>query len=445
MAPPKDRSLEVIILAGRGLSAAVPAGGRRKVQITLVSAKDPLGEAFGAKVSPWTAAGQGRALRFGISGLKCSFPLSGRRGAPSLAADPRFAESAEVCVRLFASQVSTKNSVIRTAAEILPTSVMDWASQEVDEATAQVEAEVKVPLANILSGRVGHAADRALGGWVPLRNCLDEYDGPLMGKEEIPPALWMQMYVLPDHEALVPKLQAQLNEETARQPKPAAAASQQAPARPAPKPKAAGAAAAASAPRWGPAPVQEGPTAQTVDDLIDVTLEDSHEQRPVNLLDDLDSLIDANNCTVGGLPTVAQSLPHLGSAPVACGESSSPMGLPVASGFGFMNGGYSAPQPVAAVPVLTPATAPASSGSSAFGFIAGSNQGAKLDLAALYASSEPPKASPDKASMANYSALNMMNFDMKTESAAAPKAAGPAPAPGSLESLEQSILADLKF
>lgn len=412
-----DRSLEVLVLAGRGLSSAVPFGGRRKVQITLVSSKDPHGEAFGAKVSPWTEAARGRALRFGMygDGLKCSFPI-GRRGGPtSLLADPNFADTAELRVRLLASQVSTKNSMFKTAAALLPTAVMDYASQEIDETSAKVEAEVKVPLANILSGRVGHAADRALGGWVPLRSCLDEDESPLVGKDEIPPALWMQMYVLPDHEALVSQLQAQLVAEVDRQPK--LPAPQQAPARPVPKAKPAGAAAA----RWGPGQQGAG-TAQTqvVDDLIDVNLTDSHDQPAPNLLDDLNlmSLCEPSSASGGGLPTVG---------------GSSPLGLPVASGFGFSPGGaqgYAASQP---------AMAPtASGGSSAFGFIA--SEGAQLDLAALYASSEPPKAKPQQASTSNYYQLHL---DMKSDTAARPKAASAAES--SFASLESSILADLKL
>jgi len=422
------------VLAGRGLSGSVPAGGRRKVQITLVSTKDPLGEAFGAKVSPWTETRQGRAIRFGQSGLKCSFKLSGRgASAIALTSDPRFADTAHLRVRLLASAVSTKNSVWGTAASILPTSVMDFASTEVDEATAQLEAEVKVPLTNILSGRFGHAADRALGGWVPLRSCLEEDDGPLNSKDEIPPALWMQMYVLPDHDALVPKLLAQLDTQIQLIP-----AAVQAPSRDPPGKSSlllhaalgsAGGAAPSSAPaRWGGAGQKSAPAANTqvVDNLIDITLDDSRAQpKQQNLLDDyLGSLLDSNDS--GLQPAMMQSIDF--------GEPS-PQSLPVASGFGFVQGtghGYAAAQPS-----MLP-TASAATGSSAFGFIAGSSQGAQLDLASLYASSEPPKATP-VSSADNYSALYAFT-DLKPEPAPKKAAAG-----GSLESLEASILADLKF
>lgn len=441
----KDRSLEVVILAGRGLSSAVPIGGRRKVQITLPSSKDPGGEAFGAKVSPWTeVVGSGKELRFGASGLRCSFPISGRRGAPSLTADPHFADTAVLRIRLLASQISVQSAAARTAEIFLPKAVMDFASQEIDEATAQLEAEVKVPLANILSGRVGHAADRALGGWVPLRSCLDEEDG-LPAEDDLPPALWMQMYVLPDHEAMLPKLQAQLNEENSRQPKSAAAPAQQPHARTAPQARtsagpqqaAGGQTAQASAPpRWGPPKGAAAPT-QTVNDLIDVTLDDPQESP--NLLDDLIDTGDAGLGGLGGLTFVDQDLPHIGTAPASAGN------LPVASGFSFVNNspaGYSAPEPAPAPQpdFLAPSPALPAGGPSAFGFIAasgasaGNAQGAKLDLAALYASSEPPKANSLQASSAKFAELASMTDPVAKQ-----------PAGSEFASLEQSMLADLKL
>lgn len=424
---PGDRSLEVIVLAGRGLSPKVPTGSRRKVQLTLFSNRDPDGEAFGAKVSPWTEAiGRERALRFGASGLKCSFPLNGRRGAPSITSDPRFAESAHLRVRLFASSVSSKNSVIQTAAALLPTSVMEFASQEVDEATAQLEAEVSVPLTNIVSGRVGHAADRALGGWVPLHCCLDD-DGELLirqPQDDLPISLWMQMYVLPDHAAMVPKLHAQLLEETSRQPQMAAApAAAQALPKASGQPKAGGYAQTANPPAvWGPSSAGKKSGAQTVEDLIDVTLEDSHE--PVNLLDDIGSLnlLDGSD-NRESLPTVQQGLPCVSASstlPTTSGFSfvnqQAPQStLPVASGFGFVN---QQPQFTPQLPAQ-----PAQTGTSAFGFIAGGSgpaSPATLDLAALYANSEPVKSQPQgpmHPSDSKFSALvnfSSINGDQKT-------------------------------
>jgi hypothetical protein len=147
--------------------------------------------------------------------------------------------------------------------------------------------------------------------------------------------------------------------------------------------------------------------------LIDVTLEDSVEPPKVGILGDFGSLLDG--------PTSSSS-------------------LPVASGFGFVQGagqGYAS-----SLPSMAPA--PASGGTSAFGFIAGSSDGgAKLDLAALYASSEPPKAPSSAANYSAFSNLSDINFSAKPEPAM-PKAP-PKAAEGSLESLEASILADLKF
>jgi len=199
-----------VVLAARGLACG--AEGRRKVQLTLVSSRDPAGEAFGAKVSPWTEGHCG-GLRFGHSGLRCSFPLGAGRGAPSVAADVRFADSAKLRVRLLASAVPSQNSVLKAAAKFLPTSLTDGVSTELDEATAEVEGEALIPLTNLLSGRHGFAADRALGGWVPLQRA-----GGDALSDEIPLSLWMQTYVVPDHSESLQRLRAHLEEELARAP-----------------------------------------------------------------------------------------------------------------------------------------------------------------------------------------------------------------------------------
>ncbi|CAK0901927.1 unnamed protein product, partial [Prorocentrum cordatum] len=204
----QDRRLEVVVLAVRGLGdgRAAPVDGRRKVHLTLVHASDPEGGAFGAKVSPWTAA-VGGAVRFGTAGLRCTFPMGA--GAPALASDVRFLEGAQLRVRLLASKVPTGSALMGTAAKWMP-SLTQEVTAELDEATSHPEAEAFIPLANILSGR-GFAADRALGGWVPLerarRHAAAAADAT--GLEE-PLSVWMQMYALPDHEAWLPDLQAQL-------------------------------------------------------------------------------------------------------------------------------------------------------------------------------------------------------------------------------------------
>jgi hypothetical protein len=313
---------------------------------------------------------------------------------------------------------------------------MDFASQEVDEATARLEAEVCVPLTNILSGRVGHAADRALGGWVPLRSCLEDDDvGPLQTQDEIPPALWMQMYVLPDHADMVPKLEAQLNEVIARQPKctqPAAAPQERAPAAQQVESKSAGYAQTSIPPRWGPGVTgKAAPQTQAMEDLIDVTLDDPHEcqtHEPVSLLDSLAglNLLDSDS-TPAGLPVVEQGLPRIGTD------------LPAVSSFGFINQQEALVQQLSAQPPVQ-----AGAGTSAFGFIAGASEAPKLDLAALYASSEAVKAAPIQPNPAKFSAfVNLTDAAMPASKTSAPSSKGAEP--GSLESLEQSILADLKL
>ena len=63
-------------------------------------------------MSPWTEitdSQQGQLLRFGSSGLRCSFPLGLGRGAPDVVNDVRFPETAHLCVRLLVSTSSVKS------------------------------------------------------------------------------------------------------------------------------------------------------------------------------------------------------------------------------------------------------------------------------------------------------------------------------------------------
>eukprot|EP00933_Yihiella_yeosuensis_P041440 TRINITY_DN35830_c0_g1_i1.p1 TRINITY_DN35830_c0_g1~~TRINITY_DN35830_c0_g1_i1.p1 ORF type:complete len:754 (+),score=140.53 TRINITY_DN35830_c0_g1_i1:83-2344(+) len=216
----QERRLEVIVLGARGLThdpSAVVSEGRRKVHLTVISPRDQKGDSFGAKVSPWTQphGPKKEELRFGGSGLHCIFPMGA--SAPSVVRDARFAESAQLRIRLLASKVpvAEKNSTFGDLAKLvsssLPTSFTETVTSELDEVTAHIEAECLIPMANIISGRVGFAADRALGGWVPLRR-LNPNAGPPLS-EDVPLSIWMQMYVLPDHEAMVPMLKGQLQEQ----------------------------------------------------------------------------------------------------------------------------------------------------------------------------------------------------------------------------------------
>lgn len=380
----QHRRLEVVVLSARGLLQPDPQAfslgdGRRKVQLTLVSPKDPEGEAFGAKVSPWTEpAERTRQVRFGRTGLglACSFPLDATNGAPGVAADPRFPEVARLRVRLFSSRVPSQNSALKAVAGFLPTAFANGVSHELDEATAQVEAEGLIPLANIVSGRVGFAADRALGGWVPLRRL--GVDDPLAcGPDDVPLSLWMQMYVLPDHEAMRPTIQAQLEHEIAKVPgsqlQQVRAPGSGPPAQPQAQPArdfSQVAAATGTQPRWGPAASPSSArdsAAAAAPDLLDVSLDDDvHDwsQPPAAArqpelagtgfgVDDgvLGDLLDLD--IVGQ----ASALPRLGFLPVV-GSPTSGAAFDLASAFG---GGAAAPAPPAA-------------GSSAFGFVAASSQ-----------------------------------------------------------------------
>ena len=179
-----------------------------------MSAKDPDGSAFGAKVSPWTEAGASASglLRLGQSGLRARFPLGA--GAPAAAADVRFADVTKLRVRLMVSMAPTQGSAFKAVSSLLPSSVADGMAKGLDESVSVLEGEALIPLANILSGRPGVAADRAVGGWMPLSVVGGEAEPP--GSLEPPLSLWLQMYAVPDHAALLPKLQSQLEEELLR-------------------------------------------------------------------------------------------------------------------------------------------------------------------------------------------------------------------------------------
>jgi len=115
------------------------------VHISLVSPGDPNGEAFGAKVSPWTEVmdPNGGAMRFGQSGLRCSFSLAMARGAPAMVSDIRFAENVHLRVRLLVSAMPapSRNWAWEAASQVLPTSVVEGVGTELDEATSKLEAE----------------------------------------------------------------------------------------------------------------------------------------------------------------------------------------------------------------------------------------------------------------------------------------------------------------
>mmetsp|Transcript_95579 Transcript_95579/g.276037 ORF Transcript_95579/g.276037 Transcript_95579/m.276037 type:complete len:511 (-) Transcript_95579:74-1606(-) len=447
----EPRRLEIAILCARGLQPASQGGrggvslgeSRRKVQITLVNSDDPDGEGFGAKVSPWTeVAPGGTTLRFGRSGLRCSFPLETQHGAPAAVANPRFAEMTRVRVRLLTSRVPSKGSALRKVADLLPTTIMELAdgvSHELDEATAAVEAEGLIPLANIISGR-GFAADRALGGWVPLQR-RDETPSA-GGFDDAPPlSLWMQMYALPDHEGWRQQLEEQLEREIREQPGGRQAASvapgrgfvanESGAASGGPRRLADVAAASGSAPRWGPPPTKAAPQSDLLDfsagDLVDVSLDEDHPPasagasathcaeellslEPVDALPMLGSEAASgakpSPPTAFGFIASSQSTLQKPGGPTG-GSSTSPSALmgvfesataspsPSTESAGATVGTSSAFGFLSASPgsSSSPSVSPGAQGrSSAFGFIAASKPAATLDLASLYSASvEVPK------------------------------------------------------
>jgi len=420
----RDKRLEVICLAAKGLKADK---GRRKVQMTLVSKGDPNGEAWGAKVSPWLEVDpQSDQLQFGQSGLMCSFPLSGSPGAPAVASDPRFPESAKLRIRVLASTVSSQNIAMRTATAWLPGSFVQGLNTELDEATAQVEAEVELPLTNLLSGRTGFAADRALGGWVPLTRCNgNEAQPPVDVVDDCPIQVWMQAFAMPDHEHLLPMLAKQREEAQLSAPRKRIVASPHAAAQRTSQNQhgqatqrltSASEPTKALATKWGPNGYGKP------DDLIDVGI--SKDLIDITSQDSAEATLSPPQQTGNGNILECSMLDFGPPIEVQSGDGSSASGL--------------APVEVQSV-----------DGSSAFGFIAANSSTKTLDLAALYDSNgfsaanqavSPPAPCAPAKSQAKFAALSGFPPDAKKEtiSLVAPVAPGK-----NLSTLEESVLAGL--
>lgn len=379
-----SRSLEVVVLAGRsnvdlvaGGSTGSDAGCRRKVQLTVVCDRDPEGAAFGAKVSPWTEitdSQQGQLLRFGSSGLRCSFPLGLGRGAPDVVNDVRFPETAHLCVRLLVSTSSVK-SLLGMAA------MVSGQSDKLDRASAQLEGETRIPLTNLLSGRAGFAADRALGGWVPLS--VPQSDGV----SQAPPQLWLQMYVLPDHSAMVSALSQQLEAEALKL---RSSIVSQPAAVPTQMPTSA----------TSHQDLLDLPSSAGVGDLIDVDLSDSpvwSAQVPVETkVPPCGDLLFDYGQPAGNVASTSFGFIAATSAPATLEPSNIGFMPGTASGDGL--GGdqfdFFKTHGGSVLDFMAPAPAPpaaATAGESSFGFIASSP--ASLDLNALYSTApvQPPR------------------------------------------------------
>lgn len=200
--PGPHRRLEVVVLSARGLGDLDAAdASRRQVELSVVSHLDPEGDEFATKRSPWTLPiGKANSLRFGRSGLRSIFPLAGPNTA-GIVETRRFLESAELRVRLMVSGLSTQSTSMSFVKSWLPTSVADGIAKDLDKATAKVEAETRIPLAELLTG----TPDAHSNGWVNLRRC--QMTGNKL--DSLTPQVWMQVYILPDYSSLV----ATLNEE----------------------------------------------------------------------------------------------------------------------------------------------------------------------------------------------------------------------------------------
>jgi len=96
---------------------------------------------------------------------------------------------------LLTSGYSTTSTSFMLAQSWLPASMATGVSKELDKYTAQVEAETRIPLSDLLAT----IPDSHQTGWVTLRRCL--MTGTKM--DCINTQLWMQVYVLPDNQSLL--------------------------------------------------------------------------------------------------------------------------------------------------------------------------------------------------------------------------------------------------
>jgi hypothetical protein len=110
----------------------------------------------------------------------------------------RFLESAEIRVRVMVSGVSTQGNSMWFAQSFLPASMATGINKELDKATCAIEAETRIPLADMLASN----PDAYQSGWVNLRRCTVT---GARGDSQTP-QVWMQVYILPDYGSAVTKL-----------------------------------------------------------------------------------------------------------------------------------------------------------------------------------------------------------------------------------------------
>jgi len=203
--------MEVVVLAARGLESDTRV--RRKVELCVFTNEDPDGETLGSNVTPWTTPrgmSKNQLARWGKLGQKCSFKFTadpdGEMTQQELDA---FLQKASLKISLMASKVPLRNSLLREAKLVLPTSFMDTVTQELDEATANIEAEAVYTIKELVSGDA--VGGISTGSWIRLRPAQIGGDNSCTSS----PEMWVQVYVMPDHKDKIPQLRQSLEKAVA--------------------------------------------------------------------------------------------------------------------------------------------------------------------------------------------------------------------------------------
>eukprot|EP00929_Paragymnodinium_shiwhaense_P103695 TRINITY_DN6737_c0_g1_i1.p1 TRINITY_DN6737_c0_g1~~TRINITY_DN6737_c0_g1_i1.p1 ORF type:complete len:436 (-),score=82.11 TRINITY_DN6737_c0_g1_i1:177-1316(-) len=312
----------------------------------IVCKADPEGEEFGFKVSPWTTAGEDHRFRFGKAGLRAQFPL-GRSAPQALISDPRFLDTAALVVEFFTPSDSWFGDVMSTI------------KASADDLARVCAGELRLPLANLLCGRTGFAADRALGGWLQLGA-----DGP---------RLWMQAYVLPDHASTLPQLEAQLQKAAVAGQEPAQARAVAKLTTPDKAISAAAPAGMSNAKAWGPPQGARTANAAPVD-LLELDKGPSPaEQKAVKREDEMMALVDIDLNDDGPTPQGGggSAFAFVGQGISMGSSATATTNVPAISNNSLLGYVTSAPLQVAP-PVAAPVASTPTNG---------------LDLGALYAAS----------------------------------------------------------
>jgi len=198
--------LEVQVLAARGLESESRV--RRRVEFIMTSPEDPDGDTFGSNVTPWTVPrgmAKNQIARWGKLGQRCTFNLiaeeDGDKTQDELNA---FLQRASLKISLQASKVPLKNSLLREAKMMLPTSFMETVTDGLDEATAVTEAEAVYTLKELLAGTAPGGI--ALGSWIRMRPTQIGGSNSCMSS----PEMWVQIYALPEHKSKIAELKQSL-------------------------------------------------------------------------------------------------------------------------------------------------------------------------------------------------------------------------------------------